>query len=219
MMAYNKSIETKQIIVKAYEKLFYYKGYADTSIRDIANEANVPFSNIYYYYKNKKEMGYDLVEKISTQHMGIINEKLDIPFALALCINFRQVYGIIASNWNYRRLLGETSIDNIENIYMKNTLGKSLRGILEELNITLTDNKCFLFSSSLAAIISEINIDWYLNKMNIPHQEVADHVITSYYNLLTVDHETINRLMEESRRLSMTFSVGIKDNFDSYLID
>ncbi len=219
VMVYNKSIETKKIIVKAYEKLFYYKGYADTSIRDIANEANIPFSNIYYYYKNKKEMAYDLIDKISAQHLEIINEQLNVSAALSTSIELRQIYGIIASNFNYRRFLGETSIDNVEAIYMKNTLRQSLSSTLDELNITLTDNKYFLNCSTFAAAISEINIDWYLNKINMSHEEVAVHVITLYFNLLSVDQETINGLLEESKNLSSTFTVGVMDNFDIYLKD
>lgn len=52
---------------EAANSLFLSKGYANTSLADIAKEAKVPLGNVYYYFKTKKEF---LDEVISTD-MGL----------------------------------------------------------------------------------------------------------------------------------------------------
>lgn len=54
----------KQIIIEAAVKLFGEQGYAATSIRDIASLLDISIATLYYYYTNKEEMLYAIIEKI-----------------------------------------------------------------------------------------------------------------------------------------------------------
>lgn len=51
-----KSERTRQRIVEAANRLFYHKGYNQTSFSDVVEAANVPRGNIYYYFKTKDEI-------------------------------------------------------------------------------------------------------------------------------------------------------------------
>jgi AcrR family transcriptional regulator len=51
-----KSERTRQRIVEAANRLFYHKGYHQTSFSDVVAAANVPRGNIYYYFKTKDEI-------------------------------------------------------------------------------------------------------------------------------------------------------------------
>ena len=51
-----KSERTQQRIVEAANRLFYHKGYHNTSFTDIVNASGVPRGNIYYYFKSKEEI-------------------------------------------------------------------------------------------------------------------------------------------------------------------
>ena len=59
-MAKNES--TKDIIAKAAVSCFAKQGLTNTSIQDIANEANVSKSLVFYYYKNKENLFIYLVK-------------------------------------------------------------------------------------------------------------------------------------------------------------
>jgi len=67
-MAYKKSAETRQRIIEATKKLFIRKGYYNTTIKEIAAEAHIIHSSIYYYFRNKEAIArviFDIVaEKI-----------------------------------------------------------------------------------------------------------------------------------------------------------
>lgn len=51
-----KSERTRQRIVEAANRLFYHKGYNQTSFSDVVQAASVPRGNIYYYFKTKDEI-------------------------------------------------------------------------------------------------------------------------------------------------------------------
>lgn len=51
-----KSERTRQRIVEAANRLFYHKGYHQTSFSDVVTAAGVPRGNIYYYFKTKEEI-------------------------------------------------------------------------------------------------------------------------------------------------------------------
>ena len=51
-----KSERTRQRIVEAANRLFYHKGYSQTSFSDVVLAAGVPRGNIYYYFRTKDEI-------------------------------------------------------------------------------------------------------------------------------------------------------------------
>ncbi|RNB79746.1 TetR/AcrR family transcriptional regulator [Brevibacillus fluminis] len=54
---------TEDIIIKVALRLFSKKGYAATSIRDIASETNLTSSALYYYVESKKHLLLKIIEK------------------------------------------------------------------------------------------------------------------------------------------------------------
>lgn len=51
-----KSERTRQRIVEAANRLFYHKGYHNTSFTDVVEASGVPRGNIYYYFKSKEDI-------------------------------------------------------------------------------------------------------------------------------------------------------------------
>jgi len=61
----NKGISkknTKEAILEEATDLFYEVGYARTTIRDVAGRLNIPNPSIYYYYKNKEHLLFEVIE-------------------------------------------------------------------------------------------------------------------------------------------------------------
>src|SRR5258708_3365941 len=55
-------IDKRSRLVRAAVGLAYQNGFGDTSLADIAREAEVPLGNVYYYFKTKDEIGEAIVE-------------------------------------------------------------------------------------------------------------------------------------------------------------
>lgn len=54
-MAYKKSGETRDRLLKAAEKLFAERGYYETGVGDIAKEAGIGRASFYYYFEDKEK--------------------------------------------------------------------------------------------------------------------------------------------------------------------
>lgn len=58
----DKSTANRQRIVEAADRLFYHKGYNQTSFTDIARASGLPRGNFYYYFKAKDEILRAVIE-------------------------------------------------------------------------------------------------------------------------------------------------------------
>ena len=74
-MAKNES--TKDIIAKAAISCFTKQGLTSTSIQDIANEANVSKSLVFYYYKNKENLFIYLVKNQQNTNLEEIKKIIE----------------------------------------------------------------------------------------------------------------------------------------------
>jgi len=50
-------------LIETATKLAYRRGFRETSLADIAEAANVPVGNVYYYFKTKDELGEAVVNR------------------------------------------------------------------------------------------------------------------------------------------------------------
>ena len=61
-MAKARADKRTRLILTA-TKLAHLRGFRETSLADIAEDANVPVGNVYYYFKTKDELGEAIVER------------------------------------------------------------------------------------------------------------------------------------------------------------
>ncbi|PFJ15087.1 TetR family transcriptional regulator [Bacillus cereus] len=71
---------TKEMIMDVARNLFIKQGYQHTSMRKIATALGYSHGSIYYHFKNKAELFYEMVE----QDFLLLSEKLDDIIALNL---------------------------------------------------------------------------------------------------------------------------------------
>lgn len=72
-----KSDKRKQLIDSAKE-LIYRQGFNVTTLADIANEADVPLGNVYYYFKTKADIAVAVLDSIAAEQQilfGHLNEE------------------------------------------------------------------------------------------------------------------------------------------------
>lgn len=73
-MAKSEKVDTKENLLRAATDLFYRKGYADTSIREIGSKAGISTSLVYHYFNNKQEMLFEIVNKVAQDLLKTLNE-------------------------------------------------------------------------------------------------------------------------------------------------
>ena len=68
-----KGSANRQRIVDAADRLFYSRGYNQTSFSDISDETGIPRGNFYYYFKTKEE----ILEAVVESRVAIFRSMLD----------------------------------------------------------------------------------------------------------------------------------------------
>ena len=58
----NSDTPKRMRLLEAANKLVHQQGFNQTTLADIAKEADVPLGNVYYYYKTKEDIGQALLE-------------------------------------------------------------------------------------------------------------------------------------------------------------
>lgn len=70
-----KTSQSQKILQAAFQCLST-RGYANVSMRDIADEAGVALSQLNYYYKNKEGLFTEVVKMMMHQYLHEVEEKL-----------------------------------------------------------------------------------------------------------------------------------------------
>jgi len=75
-LALSKSDRTRARISAAAIELFTTRGYTDTTMRSIAEQAGVSTGNAYYYFPSKDHLVQALYEQVQREHQHLARERL-----------------------------------------------------------------------------------------------------------------------------------------------
>lgn len=76
-MKKGKSHLDKKVINEVAAKLFGEKGFAETTMKDITNGLNVSVAAVYYYYKNKDELLFSIIDSIGNELLTVLEKAKD----------------------------------------------------------------------------------------------------------------------------------------------
>ena len=119
--------------------LFYKKGYFATSISDIAREAGIQKSSIYYHYSNKEELLFDILkttmvdldENLEAQIKGVqgAEEKMRAAIQSHVTFHMERQKEVIISDSELRGL----TVDNYKNIMkMRDDYERKFQSLIKE---------------------------------------------------------------------------------------
>jgi AcrR family transcriptional regulator len=129
----------KNAIKRISINLFYKKGYFATSISDIAREAGIQKSSIYYHYSNKEEILFDILkttladlyENLEAQIKGVQGAEEKTRAAIQSHVIFHMVRQkeVIISDSELRGL----TVDNYKNIMkMRDDYERKFQSLIKE---------------------------------------------------------------------------------------
>jgi len=68
----------KELILDVARELIVQYGYGKTTLDDIANAIGMKKSSLYYYYKNKEDIMYEVIMREKSVYLKVIKEALEI---------------------------------------------------------------------------------------------------------------------------------------------
>ncbi len=98
----------KENILKTSKKLILEKGFIETSVTDICNEANIGRKTFYNYYKNKEQLAMDIAFNLGVDEKVYEFEIKDEQTGFELLHDYlHQLYDQVLSNHVYLVLMNE----------------------------------------------------------------------------------------------------------------
>lgn len=98
--------ETKNKILEAGLNVFSRKGFSAATLIDIAAEAGVTRGAVYWHFKNKEELYFQLNEKYNMMFFGKINDLLseDMKAGEKLKVIISYLFGMLEDNKEFRMI-------------------------------------------------------------------------------------------------------------------
>jgi len=210
-MAYKKSAETRQRIVEATKKLIVEKGYYDTNIKDIAQEANIAHPCIYYYFKNKESIAREIFDNVSDKVLhasaAIYKENPDLLLntMISYILLFKHIATKKATQTVYYDLVQYSNYDKANLDRLKKTLFKRMSELYEEYHGEVTDEQITAFILTSDAFAKALFKGMLNGLLNFTLEDAADyffrHMLLSN---LKISEEVYKEKLEEAFRVCET---------------
>ncbi len=86
MKGYDNGIATRKAILNACKELFYEKGYRETTNEDICKKAHVIRSSIYYHFKDKEAIRYEVMWEYMTSLRHLVEQYGEEKYSFSLSL-------------------------------------------------------------------------------------------------------------------------------------
>lgn len=178
-------INTKEKLFRSAVNLFYSKGYADTSIREIGVKARISDSLIYHYFKNKEEILFEIVNAASQRLIETLIQieketsdpleclrKMLIAHTAHISLQFEKESKILVAENYWIRGKYKTIVirhqREIYDLYKRKLAEMKQRGLLNEIDLTAVNFSIF-------GIINWF-FRWYKKGGRLSKEEVAENI-------------------------------------------
>lgn len=183
-------LETKERLLQVAMQLFATKGFAGTSIRDIAKAMGMSISNIYHYYGSKEGILLAIFQRSSR----VLIEELERVAALDLPPLERFALFIEAHIALAQRVHNESKLFTIDLDQFPEEAREAMRSIqrrvlhtyieqlraLQELGLLRSD-KLTLLAFNLIALVNW-PLRWYRPGRGLPFADVSDDILSFAIN-------------------------------------
>ncbi len=188
-----KNQNTEEVLLRAAVDLFYKKGYAGTSIRDVGAKAGVSNSLLYHYFKDKEEMLFQIIMGVSRELLSElieIDSSVEDPVERLRQMLMHQIKQGLANKKKSRLIVEELLSltgkrkeevrdheSKIYSLYMKTLKELAASGRIRDLDLTV-------LNFSLFAPINWF-FKWYKEGGRLTAEEIAENTLTVlFYGIL-----------------------------------
>lgn len=214
-----KGTITKNKIFECSKKLFYEKGYYDTSINDISNAGGINRALISYYFGHKANLAVKVIEEINT---NITNEiikslsKLDqkIDPLINIAVEFRLYTSFRKTNPNYARFLLQLCQENLIILAPNNGELSSYNKYDDQYNNALTELDKKIQEHCISSLINGIIIMHSKKIIDCSHEYIAEKETEMTLKILGIDKSNILSILEESKKIYEKIAFQLGENFE-----
>ena len=169
-------------IIEAAQRLIASQGVTKTSMREIAEEAGITTGAIYYYYKSKEELLYDVMDHTTTVTAEIMKLRTNPESKPDEVLNeiARRVKRVLtnSSNWNLRFHLALPASGGDEELrerFVRDYAGQTQRtaALFNYVFNTSSQPVDLHLAVLMVAALDGINFQQFIGALPVPIEELA----------------------------------------------
>lgn len=189
----NRRSNRRTILTEAADRLVYRRGYCQTTLSDIAKEADIPLGNVYYYFKTKDDIGHALIDRRAAFYRELFALWNKLPDPKERIASFLQ-----------------SMIDNREMLTQSGCAIGSLCQELHKEGGPLANDATRLF----AEILDWLEAQFQLLGKESESRRLAVHVVAVLQGAILLSHtfKTPEPIVDETGRLKEQLFADFKEN-------
>ncbi|MEG0379823.1 MAG: TetR/AcrR family transcriptional regulator, partial [Eubacterium sp.] len=222
MANYKNGTETKIALYSSAKKFFYKKGYTDTTIKEIVEDAGANQGLFVYYFEGKESVAVSIFKKFAED----ITLALERPLAslkdegedlLIDMVEYRAYFECINVNPEIIRFYS-----NISELgsFPKMVIGwmnffthkRYKDGLKYETNPMICDKTYF---DAVASMTSGMQIQFFRDiiqkNIDIPYEDAIDMFLTECYRFLVPDKNHVQENVRKSRKVVASLNFEVSD--------
>ncbi len=205
--------QTKRNILRESKKLFYKKGYIETTYSDISAVAKVNRALIPYHFKNKQILGLEIYQQMIAEFYELIDNVLDTSQFDTDFVNVLHTvayYRLLSSNSHFLQFVYELQADENASLFTVENEIEWLIGLGGKF-ANLSEDERFILAQMHIGMCKEsitlLNGNKKLNADTITHMQI--HMIMRYvgYTAKKTD-ELISAAIEIANLLNFQIKNG-----------
>lgn len=202
-----KGIQTRKTIIDTTKSLFYEKGYANTSIKDICELADVKPGTFTYYFSTKDDLVRELYESVFTrcyEHVDLYSGRALMSLEKNTMVAFPYFYGILTDEKTrafHYEILKKGSVGD----YIYQAAFPISRLFLKEFNLSFSEKELQDIDMAENGLSRELVMD-YLN--NPECRTIIDLVNTIYIfraRLFTIEEDIMKIFLYNAMEFERTY--------------
>ena len=223
MPSYQPGIQTREKILNTCKKLFYEKGYDDTTYNDICQEGNINRGLIPYHFKSKYNISRSIFVNFLVDNnslvRSLIKEKYgDTKLQYAPAVHLRSYLNIIYSDEKFKRFYYQISRVTEFSSNYTDVLESFHRQNIETFKLDLTEIDIKFLTATVTGMSTSTAVLFMHGYLEVSLEDYIDHRIKLFHSLMNIEGKKINEIIEESRRIYSGLNIGLKKYFKLYEI-
>jgi len=223
MSNYEPGIQTREKILNICKKLFYEKGYDDTTYNDICQEENINRGLIPYHFQGK----YNIARAIFVNFLvdnnllvrRLIKEKYGVTkLQYVPAVHLRNYLNLIFNDEKLKRFYYQISRVTEFTSNYSDILAGFHRQNIETFKLDLTEVDIKFLMAAVTGMSSSVSVMFLHGYLDVSLEEYIDYRIKLFHRLMNIEKNRIDEIIEESRRIYSGLNIGLRKYFELYEI-
>lgn len=205
MKKYKSGQETKENILEAAKKLFYEKGYKNTTYSDICKLAQVNTGTFHYHFQTKRKVAgiiyNNFMFNIKEETGKLISSKYENDLRLCTALEITTYMSLFFRDTHIKTFFYDLYSENIPLEYGLDVMETFFQLHVDYFKLPISRDLVKTIAATNLGIEQSLVVNHCNGYLTQSEQEIIDYDIHMTYSQMNIETKEINRIIEKAHTL------------------